>query len=134
MTAASLPQVVRETFAIQTLPADRNEVAVKLTGNGDLQMKPALADFLKALHEEARRLGATRVRVDLTELYFMNSSCLKCAADWLGTVAKALAPERYRVEFITNPTTARSPSRILSSSWRGTSLTAFPRRRPRRCK
>jgi hypothetical protein len=103
MTGASLPQVVRETFAIQTLPADRNEVAVKLTGNGDLQMKPALADFLKALHEEARRLGATRVKVDLTELYFMNSSCLKCVADWLGTVAKALAPERYRVEFITNP-------------------------------
>lgn len=103
MTAASLPQVVRETFAIQTLQAVRNEVGVKLTGNGDLQMKPALADFLKVLHEETRRLGATRVKVDLTELYFMNSSCLKCVADWLGTVAKAVAPERYRVEFITNP-------------------------------
>ena len=48
---------------------------VTLVGNDDLTVKSELDRFMTAVHEEARRLGAKEVVVDLKELEFMNSSC-----------------------------------------------------------
>jgi hypothetical protein len=57
---------------------------------------------LKQLHSEALHRAAAEVELDVLELYFMNSSCLKALVSWIDSVendGKAL----YHIRFRTNP-------------------------------
>src|SRR5207248_4850533 len=61
-------------------------IAVKLVGNADLNVKAQLDRFISAVHEEGRRSSAEEVNVDLREMEFMNSSCLKTFVWWISSV------------------------------------------------
>jgi hypothetical protein len=75
---------------------------VQLAGNADMNAVAGLGGYLKALHVEVARQQLKRVVVDIRDLYFMNSSCLKALVTWITTV-QAMAPTgRYRIEFISN--------------------------------
>ena len=88
-----------ESFAI--LPEDDPvEPSVKLTGNADSLAAEPLDDYLASLHVRLRMHGIRSMHVDLTELYFMNSSCLKAFASWIYDVKKDGGP--YRISLRTN--------------------------------
>lgn len=102
MIELSLRPVVTEGFSMQPLGADE-EITVKLTGNADMAATPILATWLPRVHADAVRLNIRLVTFDLRELYFMNSSCLKCFASML----TSLRPPReggYEVRFLASAT------------------------------
>ena len=76
---------------------------ITLVGNADLNVKAELDRFMTAVHEEARRLGAKEVVVDLKELEFMNSSCLKTLVWWISSVHDLAAAHQYRITFVSSP-------------------------------
>jgi anti-anti-sigma factor len=83
--------------------ADSPTLVVTLTGNADLNVKVELDRFMTAVHEEARRIGAKEVMVDLKELEFMNSSCLKSFVWWISSVQELAAAHQYRITFVSSP-------------------------------
>jgi hypothetical protein len=74
---------------------------VRFSGNGDSEAVPLLQEFLRKLHEELSIKQASVVHVDLGELYFMNSSCLKGFVSWLHKVDTTGA--LYKVVLRMNP-------------------------------
>ena len=76
---------------------------VTLVGNADLNVKAELDRFMAAVHEEARRIGAREVVVDLKALEFMNSSCLKSFVWWISSVHELAAAHQYRINFVSSP-------------------------------
>jgi anti-anti-sigma factor len=78
-------------------------LVVTLVGNADLNVKAELDRFMTAVHEEARRVGAKEVVVDLKELEFMNSSCLKSLVWWISSVHDLAAANQYRITFVSSP-------------------------------
>ena len=88
---------------------------VTLIGNADLTVKSELDRFMAAVHEEARRIGAKEVVVDLKELEFMNSSCLKSLVWWISSVNELAADRQYHITFVSSP----------AMYWQRRSLTAL---------
>jgi anti-anti-sigma factor len=78
-------------------------LTITLSGNADLNVRVELERFMTAIHEEARRSGAKEVVVDLRELEFMNSSCLKSFVWWISSVQDLAAAEQYRITFVSSP-------------------------------
>lgn len=76
---------------------------VRFSGTADLEAKADLEVFVKGLHAEAVRLGATRVIVDFRELEFMNSSCFKIFVAWLAQVRDLETDKQYRIHLLSNP-------------------------------
>jgi hypothetical protein len=74
---------------------------VKFSGNGDAEAITPLDRFLKLLHKNLLDDASTSVRVDLAELYFMNSSCLKAFVSWIYKVNTSGKP--YRIHLQVNP-------------------------------
>lgn len=77
-------------------------LVVRMSGNADLELLPRLGPFLKQLHAEASRVAVTSVTVDIRELYFMNSSCLKAFITWIVSVGKSDTHCRYSIHFLSN--------------------------------
>ena len=84
MITLSLPHIEQQGF--QLAPVESEAPKVRFSGNGDADAVPFLDEFLKKLHEELLMKTAIDVRVDLGELYFMNSSCLKAFVSWIHKV------------------------------------------------
>ena len=88
-------------FSIRPVP-DESELVFQVSGNGDMAAIEPLTRYLKGVHAEALRLGAAVVRLDVRELYFLNSSCLKSLLSWVSQLASDATPA-YRVAFVTSP-------------------------------
>ena len=84
--------------------ASEGTILVKLTGTADLTVRSQLDRFLHEVHSEAQRCRAEEVTVDVRELEFMNSSCLKCFVWWISTVQEQVNDSRYRIVFLSSPT------------------------------
>ena len=78
-------------------------LAVHLKGNADSASNDAFGVFISKLHVEAQRLGVKEVRLDLTQLYFMTSSCIKCFVTWIGFINAAPSSKQYAIHFVVNP-------------------------------
>ena len=63
-------------FAAQATAAN-GRIQVSMPGTADLTVKTQLDQFLRGVHTEAQRCLAEEVTVDVRQLEFMNSSCLK---------------------------------------------------------
>jgi hypothetical protein len=79
------------------------KVTVKLQGNADMSSHAPFRDFIAELHGETVRLGAPILELDLTELYFMNSSCLSILAGLINNVSSSPPSSQYRIVLRTNP-------------------------------
>ncbi len=75
--------------------------SVRFTGTGDMEAAGELSQFLSLLHEAVMQSQAKNVVFDITELYFMNSSCLKELVVWINKLNTQGRP--YTVSFRTNP-------------------------------
>jgi hypothetical protein len=89
-------------FTASAGPGEQS-LSVTLTGNADLNVKTELERFMLAVHEEARRTGAREVVVDVRELEFMNSSCLKSFVWWISSVQALGSGNQYRITFVSSP-------------------------------
>ena len=83
---------------------DGESIVVRWKGSADLRAQEPLTQMLRGLHEEARRRRTREVRVDLTELEFMNSSCFKNVLFWINQVQELPTEARYGIRFLSNPT------------------------------
>ena len=93
----SLPAIRTENFSLvfsDTGPAP----ALRLSGNGDGEVVTPLDRTLKQLHDELSFSGARSVIVDLSDLYFMNSSCLKAFVSWIYKVRTSGKPYQIRMQ------------------------------------
>ena len=90
-----------EGFALVLADAGAVPV-VRLSGNGDGEVVAPLDRTLKQLHDELVHAAARSVVVDLAELYFMNSSCLKAFVSWIYKVRTAGKPYQIRIQYNPN--------------------------------
>lgn len=91
-----------DDFAAQASTAER-AILVSLTGTADLTVKDQLDLFLREVHSEAQRSLVDEVIVDVRQLEFMNSSCLKSLVWWITTVQKQPGERKYRIVFVSSP-------------------------------
>lgn len=113
-----LPEVKLANFSVHhTLEPAR--AVIHLGGNGDMAAIEPLGAYLKALHQTAVSRRYRSVQVDCTDLYFLNSSCLKAILTWIHTLGSSLPPP-YGVHFIT----------ATSAPWQRRSLEAMRRLAP----
>jgi hypothetical protein len=89
-------------FAAQAT-ANERRIQVSLTGTADLTVRTQLDRFLRDVHSEAQRCLAEEVTVDVRQLEFMNSSCLKCFVWWISTVQEQPGEGKYRIVFVSSP-------------------------------
>jgi hypothetical protein len=74
-----------------------------LKGNADYAALDALDMLLDRVHAESRRLGVKEVIIDLRQLEFMNSSCIKSFVSWINDIQELEADRQYNVNFLSNP-------------------------------
>lgn len=87
----SLPAVRSDGFSL-LLSTSGNVPILKLSGNGDAAAVTPLDRSLSLLHHNLMLANAKSVIVDLCDLYFLNSSCLKAFVSWIYTVRTAQSP------------------------------------------
>jgi hypothetical protein len=78
-------------------------IQVSLSGTADVTIRNQLDHFLREVHQEAQRRRAEEVTVDVRQLEFMNSSCLKCLVWWVSTVQEQPTEGKYRIVFVSSP-------------------------------
>ena len=83
--------------------ASERSILVLLTGTADLTVKSHLDGFLREVHSEAKRRLAEVVTVDVRQLDFINSSCLKSFVSWISAVQEQPGDGKYRIVFLSNP-------------------------------
>jgi hypothetical protein len=93
----NLPAIRAKGFALVPL-ADGPTPAVKFSGNGDTEAVSPLDRFLKLLHKNLLDERCSSVAVDLADLYFMNSSCLKAFVSWIYKVNTTGRPYQIRLQ------------------------------------
>jgi hypothetical protein len=98
MIKLAVPRVEETGFTIE--PVAANEPRFRFCGNGDTAAIAPLNHFLKLVHQEMLAGSHTSVSVDLGELYFMNSSCLKGFVSWIYGVNTGGHP--YRIRLMSN--------------------------------
>ena len=96
-----LADVKDRDFATKT-DHDDSSITVRMTGNWDMRATGPLDDFTRTLQQEAQRLQVARVIVDMAKVEFINSSCLKSFARWLGSLGKIGNEHQYSVTFCTD--------------------------------
>ena len=96
----NLPEIRANGFALIPL-GEGATPAVKFSGNGDSEAISPLDRFLKLLHKNLVDQKTASVAVDLGELYFMNSSCLKAFVSWVYKVNTMERP--YQIHLQMNP-------------------------------
>jgi hypothetical protein len=101
MSVLGIETVNKPGFSLTPSLVDGN-LAIKFSGNADMAAMSTLAVYLRSVHGEAMQLGVREVTVDLTELYFMNSSCFKSFVTWIEAASSAGA-SAYRIKFLANP-------------------------------
>jgi len=89
-------------FAANASTAERG-LMVSLSGTADVTSRNHLDHFLREVHQEAQRRRAEEVTVDVRQLEFMNSSCLKCLVWWVSTVQEQPTDGKYRIVFVSSP-------------------------------
>jgi hypothetical protein len=99
---STLQDIKGQHFSSKTEVA-ANVLTVAFTGNLDMDALALLKDFYVSLHREAAALKVARVDVQLHELYFINSSCLKVLVTWISQVREGAGAEHYPIRFLTNP-------------------------------
>ena len=94
---SNLPELRTDSFSL-TFPMTGGVLTMKLSGNGDAEAVAPLDRTLTHLHHKLMDDGASTVVVDLCDLYFMNSSCLKAFVAWIYKVRTTLSPYRIRMQ------------------------------------
>lgn len=88
--------------SLESVPR-RDGLMVAIRGNADFRDKEQIQGFLLDTHARVQNLGLTEVTIDLRELLFMSSSCIKAFVTWLMRVQNLPVGEQYRIHFLSSP-------------------------------
>jgi hypothetical protein len=84
--------------ALATVMSSEGDVLVMTCrGSAESEASAQLAAALAEIHADAVRRGARKVVLDLRELEFASSLCIKALVGWLMEVQDLDAPHRYTV-------------------------------------
>ncbi len=100
MDALQIVDVKDRDFATKT-EHDGESITVHMRGNWDMKAVTPLDEFTRSLQAQAQQLKVQHVNVHMSEVEFINSSCLKSFARWLGSLSKP-GPDGYSVIFHTD--------------------------------
>jgi hypothetical protein len=96
-----LPPLKGDAFVLKA-ELEQGRILVQFSGTGDMSVVEPLDRWLRTLHREALHVGTQEVVVDVRELYFMNSSCLKAFVTWIDT-AERRDGAPYTIRFRASP-------------------------------
>jgi hypothetical protein len=96
-------QTTTENDFAANASASERRILVSLTGTADVTVRDQLDQFLRDVHQEAQNCRAEEVTVDVRQLEFMNSSCLKCLVWWVSTVHEQPVEGKYHIVFVSSP-------------------------------
>jgi len=99
MSQLNLMPVIMESFSIKPTLVPTG-LKITLLGSADMEARPNLSQFIPLAHAEAERLAVNEVLVDVHELYFINSVCLKSLVVWIDLIANSTRSSRYRLTFL----------------------------------
>lgn len=102
MSAALLP-IVRESDFSASAQVEGPTLQAVITGNADLNVKTHLDQFLLSIHQYALAKSIGEVTVDVRNLEFINSSCLKAFVTWISSVQAQPSEQQYRIVFLSSP-------------------------------
>lgn len=102
MTQLQIPAIREKEFSASAR-ADGGTLQTTLTGNADLNVKNQLDEFLLSLHRYAMSDTVSEVVVDVRNLEFINSSCLKAFVTWISSVQAQQTSDQYRIVFLSSP-------------------------------
>jgi hypothetical protein len=77
-------------------------VFVRMTGTADMDVQERMQTFLDEVHQATTAARATEGVFEMSELCFMNSSCLSLLLRFITTVMELPPDRRYRVRFRPN--------------------------------
>jgi hypothetical protein len=97
-----ISELVRDGFVLRPQKIG-SELRVEFSGCADSEAQPLLPSYLRQLHAEVERLRVLEVVVDIHDLYFINSSCLKALVAWIDLLNGIPPTERYRIRFQKDP-------------------------------
>ena len=80
---------------------DASAITVHMRGNWDMKAVAPLDEYTRSLQAQAQRLNVTQVIVHMSEIEFINSSCLKSFARWIGSLGKPNQGQ-YSITFCTD--------------------------------
>jgi anti-anti-sigma factor len=96
-------QTTTENDFAANASASERTILVSLSGTADITVRDQFDHFLREVHQEAQHCRAEEVTVDVRQLEFMNSSCLKCLVWWISTVQEQPVEGKYRIIFVSSP-------------------------------
>ena len=102
MIEHSVPPIRDPGFTAEATQSGRS-MTVRLTGNADMSVITGLGKFLLDFQATALAKKVTEVQIDVRELYFMNSSCLRHFVTWLSAMSERPSDQQYRFVFLSNP-------------------------------
>jgi hypothetical protein len=113
---SDLPYVEEEGLTLGPVPGALGRV--RFAGTGEAEGAAVLDRFLGLLHEQAVSRGFQEVTIELRELEFINSSCLKAMVAWIYKVDTEGRP--YKIRLL----------RDASLHWQRTSIATLQRLAP----
>ncbi len=118
MTAAAmeLPTVEEEGLTLGPVPGANDRV--RFAGTGEAEGAAVLDRFLGILHRQALANQLRRVTIELEELEFINSSCIKAMVAWIYKVDTEGRPYKIHLR------------RDAKMHWQRTSLATLQRLAP----
>jgi hypothetical protein len=84
-----------------------------------------LNPFVDAVHGELSKGGKQKVKVDLRELEFCNSSGFKSFIHWIERITQLPEGERYTLHFLSNPARKWQRTSLLALSCYGVNSVAI---------
>ena len=116
VVAMELPMIEEE--GLQLGPVAGTQDRVRFAGTGEAEGAAVLDRFLGLLHRQALANDLRRVTLELEELEFINSSCLKAMVAWIYKVDTEGRPYKIHLR------------RDASMHWQRTSLATLQRLAP----
>jgi hypothetical protein len=114
--SSDLPYVEEEGLVLGPVPGAPGRV--RFAGTGEAEGAAVLDRFLGLLHREALSRELREVTIELRELEFINSSCLKAMVAWIYKVDTEGRP--YKIRLLRDP----------SLHWQRTSIATLQRLAP----
>jgi hypothetical protein len=100
MSELSNLNVDTKELRVRASHLDADGIRLAMTGSAETPAYEALMALVRRLQAHTRERRPSEVVVDLRELDFMNSSCLKTFVTWLGELRDADSVAQYPVRFL----------------------------------
>jgi hypothetical protein len=98
----SLSAIRKDRFALVPNMQGR-ALHIEFSGMADLSATATLPLFFNLVHREVQRQKIPEVVVNMRDLTFLNSSCLKALVKWIDAIDSCEDAFRYRLRFVSNP-------------------------------